>query len=391
MAHRKIILSPLLFLLLTSIVAGPSVVARASSTDDPGAICTFAAMMETPDLCPVAGPAPARAEYWRIGLLPRQPLPAIPLDPDLKKLDRWYAVVSKDRVLSSYASIDDALANRSQRQLGPGFVWISYIDVVERDDDLFLMTGDWKDYVRREDVSPKDYIAGQFGGFTLAETPTRPFGWIVEYQGIYPSRTPGGKPDPKAPLYRGYDPVEVFDSQDVNGTTWFLVGVNQWIEQKKVGLVFPTAELPEGVPVGDKWISVNLFEQTLAAYEGNRLVFATLTATGLPGWWTRPGLFTIDYKFELDTMQGAFEADRADFYYVAEVPWVMYFDRARAIHGEYWHNTLGFKRSHGCVNIPVADAHWLFDWAPKGTYVWVFDPSDKTPKDAASYANDAGI
>jgi lipoprotein-anchoring transpeptidase ErfK/SrfK len=389
--QRKYLISVFIGIAFLPSLAGGRVSASASPAGDPGEICTVAAMMETPDLCPLAGPAPARADYWRQGLLPRQPLPAVPLDPALKQLDRSYAIVSKDRKLSFYANIDDAIADRPQRYLGPGFVWISFIDVIVRDNKKYLMTGDWKDYVRREDVTPKDYIAGQFGGFELAESPTRPFGWVVEPQGAYPSRTPGGKPDLAAPKAKWYDVVEVFDSQDVNGLMWFEIGVNQWVDQKKVGLVFPLTQIPDGVPAGAKWISVNLFEQTLAAYEGDRLVFATLTATGLPGWWTRPGLFQTKSKYQLDSMQGAFEEDKSDFYYVADVPWVMYFDRARAIHGEYWHNALGYKRSHGCVNVPVADAHWIFNWAPKGTYVWVFDPSGKTPTDAASYANDAGI
>jgi lipoprotein-anchoring transpeptidase ErfK/SrfK len=69
----------------------------------------------------------------------------------------------------------------------------------------------------------------------------------------------------------------------------------------------------------------------------------------------------------------------------------MYFDRARAIHGEYWHNNLGGRHSHGCVNVPVADGHWLYNWAPVGTWVSVFDPSGKTPTDEKYYLNDAGV
>ena len=61
----------------------------------------------------------------------------------------------------------------------------------------------------------------------------------------------------------------------------------------------------------------------------------------------------------------------------------MYYDGARALHGEYWHDSLGFKRSHGCVNMAPLDARWLFDWAATGTPVWVYDPSGQTPTDVA--------
>jgi hypothetical protein len=360
--------------------------AEAASAADPGVICTLDAMMESPDLCPASGPAAVRAQYWEDGLLPRQPLPAVPLDPALKTLDRRYAAVSRDRVLQFYPNIDAAVSNRPHRELGPGNIWISYIDVVNYNGDQLLMTGDWKDYVWRGDVGPKDYVTTQFSGFRLAETPARPFGWILEPQGVRASREPGLPADPQGELFPWYGTVEIFDQQEVNGLTWFQVGLNQWIDQKKIGIVFPDTELPEGVPAGAKWISVNLYEQTLAAYEGTRLVFATLTATGLPGWWTRPGLHRIEHKYEFDTMQGGVKGE--DWYYVADVPWVMYFDNARAIHGEYWHNSLGYRRSHGCVNVAVADAHWLYDWAPVGTYVWVFDTSGQTPIDPSKYPND---
>jgi len=37
------------------------------------------------------------------------------------------------------------------------------------------------------------------------------------------------------------------------------------------------------------------------------------------------------------------------------------------------------------VNQSVADAHWLFDWAVVGDWVYVWDPSGKTPTDPAFY------
>ena len=40
-----------------------------------------------------------------------------------------------------------------------------------------------------------------------------------------------------------------------------------------------------------------------------------------------------------------------DFYYLEDVPWTMYFDEARALHGAYWHNGFGYPHSHGCVNL----------------------------------------
>ena len=48
-------------------------------------------------------------------------------------------------------------------------------------------------------------------------------------------------------------------------------------------------------------------------------------------------------------------------------------DNGVAFHGAYWHNDFGTPRSHGCVNLPVSFAKWLYDWTPLGTRVWVHE------------------
>ncbi|MBA3873751.1 MAG: L,D-transpeptidase, partial [Anaerolineae bacterium] len=62
-------------------------------------------------------------------------------------------------------------------------------------------------------------------------------------------------------------------------------------------------------------------------------------------------------------------------------PWVMYFDGSISLHGTYWHDNFGYRRSHGCVNLSISDAKWLFNWTAGATpnpngditnYVYVF-------------------
>ena len=79
-----------------------------------------------------------------------------------------------------------------------------------------------------------------------------------------------------------------------------------------------------------------------------QLVFATVIATGLEPFWTRPGLFQIYQKKETETMRNN---DPTDYYYLDNVPWTMYFDKARALHGAYWRTRFGYPQSHGCVNL----------------------------------------
>ena len=84
-------------------------------------------------------------------------------------------------------------------------------------------------------------------------------------------------------------------------------------------------------------------------------------------------------------MQG--ERNTSNFYYLENVPWTMYFDKARALHGAYWRARMGYPQSHGCVNLTPGDAHWLFDWAKIGDWVYVHDPSGQTPTDPSFYGN----
>jgi hypothetical protein len=117
---------------------------------------------------------------------------------------------------------------------------------------------------------------------------------------------------------------------------------------------------PEGVNRNEKWIHVNLDEQTLVAYEGDTAVFATLVSSGKGEFATPAGLFRIRDKHVSVTMSGP-DPDEGS-YEVEEVPWTLYYHEGFALHGAYWHNEFGNERSHGCTNIAPTDARWLFYW-----------------------------
>lgn len=117
-------------------------------------------------------------------------------------------------------------------------------------------------------------------------------------------------------------------------------------------------------PYAGRWIDVNLSTQTLTAYEGSIPVFTALVSTGLPATPTVTGHFKIYSKYTAIDMAGP-------GYYLPAVPWTMFFYRGYALHGAYWHNNFGRPMSHGCVNLSVPDAKWLFEFASVGTPVVV--------------------
>ncbi len=119
---------------------------------------------------------------------------------------------------------------------------------------------------------------------------------------------------------------------------------------------------------GEKWIDVNLSTQTLAAYEGNQVVYTARVSTGIARYPTPVGTFRIQRKYRYSDMSGGSHA-RGDYYYLPNVPYCMYYYAGYSLHGTYWHSNFGTPMSHGCTNLSIADAAWLFDWAPIGTKV----------------------
>jgi lipoprotein-anchoring transpeptidase ErfK/SrfK len=127
-----------------------------------------------------------------------------------------------------------------------------------------------------------------------------------------------------------------------------------------------TAAIAKLRKTSDRWIEVQLETQRLVAWEGNKPVYAIIVSTGTDTYPTRPGIFAIQTKLEVARMQGA-------DYDVPDVPFTMYYDNSYAIHGAYWNRRFGTPVSHGCVNVAVNHAEWLFNWAAVGTPVIVHD------------------
>ena len=133
---------------------------------------------------------------------------------------------------------------------------------------------------------------------------------------------------------------------------------------------FYTSTARAQVYTTEKLITVDIGSQKIYAWEGGRIVNQSPVSTGMYYTPTVKGEFKIYRKVDLQDMKGNYPPYEP--YYLKNVPNVMYFYKAYAIHGAYWHNKFGSKVTHGCVNEPIVFSKWLYDWAPIGTRVIVF-------------------
>lgn len=266
---------------------------------------------------------------------------------------------------------DEAAGLPPVRTMDAGFVWLRLRSVQPLVENNRLWYQVYPDgYVHAEHV--RFFEPSRFQGQHLPDS-GKPFGWVLF--GVTTASSPGAKPDKNARLMPRYTKVTILEEEKVGDWLWYRVGDKQWIEQRQIGVVQGSPRPPQ-VGESEKWIEVNLYEQTLAAYEGDRMVYATLVSSGLRNWQTPKGMFRVWAKVTSGKMSG--RDGYPDYYYLADVPWSLYFEGSVALHGAYWHDRFGTPRSHGCVNLSPKDARWLFEWAApsQGGQVWTLSSSD---------------
>src|SRR5215208_4777099 len=377
---RRLFLYILIADLLLTLLSITGASAQETSPEEPesgAVVCAPDVYLVSPGDCLPLGPSTYITEMAKLGLtFPQRALPAYKPDALLTQLPYFYFKLDDDIVpiLSAPGGGDTGQAFQ------PGFVYVSYVDRVESNGVFYMLqNGGW--------IPGKGSRIGEysrFEGLQFKSTPHNSFAWPLPfYTGSIPVyRAPGYNSSlTDKILYPYIDIVQVYATQNADGVDWNMIGPDQWVEARIFATVTPNTTPPEGVTTG-RWFDVNLAEQTLAVYDNSQLVFATVIATGLEPFWTKPGLFQIYLKKETETMRNN---DPTDYYYLDNVPWTMYFDKARALHGAYWRTRFGYPQPHGCVNLSDGGSHWLFHWAHEGDYVLVDDPTGLTPPDPALY------
>jgi lipoprotein-anchoring transpeptidase ErfK/SrfK len=119
---------------------------------------------------------------------------------------------------------------------------------------------------------------------------------------------------------------------------------------------------PEELANEGYWIDVDLRNQQVTAYDGASPIRSFVVSTGTAAHPTVTGQFRVYTKLSSTPMAGP-------GYYLPGVPWTMYFYKGYALHGTYWHDNFGTPMSHGCVNLTIAEAEWLYNFASVGTLV----------------------
>lgn len=156
-----------------------------------------------------------------------------------------------------------------------------------------------------------------------------------------------GQPQASSGVF-DFDPTAVFNGQPVTPLA-------QALPQPALSVVL-------GESAGqDRWIEVDLTNQRLRAHQGDQIIYSFPISSG-KFFPTPTGEYRIWSKFKYTKMEGGIKGT-GTYYYLANVPYVMYFYQGFGIHGTYWHNNFGVPMSHGCVNVSIPNAEKLFYWA----------------------------
>jgi len=138
-------------------------------------------------------------------------------------------------------------------------------------------------------------------------------------------------------------------------------------------LALPAPTLASGEKSGGlKIIYVDIDDQKLFAWEGNKLLYEFDVVTGRPGKETHPGVFKIFSK----------HADYTSKTYGSPMPYTMFFTKdGKALHATQWATLRSYVHtyitesvgSHGCVGLTNENAKILFNWAPEQTRVVILE------------------
>ncbi len=121
-----------------------------------------------------------------------------------------------------------------------------------------------------------------------------------------------------------------------------------------------------------KSIEIDLNKQKLYALFKGEIEKEFIISSGRWQFPTPHGEFKIYAKVPETNMSGYYGPNHPENYNLPGVPYVMPFYKNYAIHGAYWHWNFGTRVSHGCINMKIPDAKWLYNWSNLKTPVIIY-------------------
>ncbi|GAB4538109.1 MAG: hypothetical protein Fur002_01040 [Anaerolineales bacterium] len=161
------------------------------------------------------------------------------------------------------------------------------------------------------------------------------------------------------------------EGADGHGYGYGAYGEFFWLDGAGVKVLTDedVAPISPNIDPNEKKITANVTYQTLSCYEGNTEVYfcrissgQILDAFGQPSdeLATPVGDMLTHWKIISKNMTAG---DAQAGYSTPAVPWNTFINGdGIAIHGAFWHNDFGERRSHGCINVSPEDAKWIFRW-----------------------------
>jgi hypothetical protein len=257
-----------------------------------------------------------------------------------------------------YRELESAETGTPATQLEPGFA-IAVLRSKERDpNDMFGLTSHSL-WVPLRDVRP-----------------ARPSLFAGERRALGASEVQAWARDDKTPLYdapngrivervaRRTPLVALSRVSTRQGKTFLRLADERYVEATKV-FTRTAAPPPAGLlRPNERYIDVDLGAQVLTVYEGETALFSTLISsgrgTGDSEEATPLGEHRLWVKLVSSDMDNLENEEASRYYSMQAVPWVMYFEGGYGLHGAFWHDDFGKRRSHGCVNLSPRDASQIF-------------------------------
>jgi hypothetical protein len=221
-------------------------------------------------------------------------------------------------------------------------------------------------------IAPADRFwltdASDFSGVDLTAEHHLPLGWVYGWQKERPKYEiePDTKQAKPVGNVKHFELVTLTgDELTVGKTTYVAATDGTYLKKEHLRIPEP-GEPPKDLGADERWIEVDLSSQTVIAYIGRTPVFATLISSGKESTQkdkdhrTPTGEWRVREKHITTTMDGDGTVAGDLPYSIEDVPYVMYFHKAYALHGAFWHRNYGTRMSHGCINLAPLDAKRLF-------------------------------